>query len=432
VKMMSKFIILFYAVFIFLADEPLVFAKRVFVLHHETGIITEYNPVDLHSENQIKISEYNGYQRHEGPAYQFRSSTKDLLVNQSGHILYYEDHSTHQRISGKKLKVRKLGYWNGKKWYHAEVTYPEGIYFISVPFLDEKQDVFYWYVNSGIENSISSNSTHPSFYINNNFELYRFYFRDTLIQERIIKLVFNECLCSTGVCEETCPIGRMTVFNNIIQQIISVEHFIPGQLGSEIVGTTYYERYDTNWIEKNKVDILNHLFVDIIEDGGCCGWKNESNDQLLVHNGKQNFIIYDEFSRFKNRNYDISFYVSNAELSLDKKRVAYTIKPCCKPFQRIRFSSHIFDISRGKEYVNLEDQQKIRSILDTLPLVEVSTIHESPRIVATVKNAVLSGWMDNDRLLLIKDNKLAIFRLSTGDIQTFSIPVESPHQVFLR
>ena len=431
-KMTSKFTILFYTAFIFFSYEPYVFAKNVFILHHETGIITEYNPVDLQPENQIIISEYNGYQKHVGPAYQFRSPTKDVLVNPSGHILYYEDRVTHQRISEKKLNVRKLCYWDGKKWHHAEVSYPEGICLISAPFLDEKQDAFYWYVNSGVENSILSNSTHPSFYISNNFELYRFYFRDTLIQERIIKLVFNESLCSTGVCEETCPIGHMTIFNNIIQQIIAVEHFIPGQLGSEIVGTTYYERYDNNWIVKNKNDIPNHLFVDIIEDAGCCGWENESSNQLRVHNGKQNFIIYDEFSHFKNRDYDISFYVSDAELSLDKKRIAYTIKPCCNPFQRIRFSSHIFDMSRGKEYVNLEDQKKIQSVLDTLPLVEVSTIHESPRILATIKNAVLSGWMDNDRLLLIKDSKLAIFHLSTKEIQTFSIPVESPHQVFLR
>ena len=154
--MTSKFIILFYTLFIVFAYEPYVFAKRVFVLHHETGMITEYNPVDLHPENQIKISEYNGYQEHKGPKYQFRSPTKDLLINQSGNILYYEDRATHQRISGKKLNVRKLCYWNGKKWHHAEVSYPEEIYFISVPFLDEKQDVFYWYVNSGLENSILS------------------------------------------------------------------------------------------------------------------------------------------------------------------------------------------------------------------------------------------------------------------------------------
>jgi hypothetical protein len=432
VKITSKFIILFYTVFIFLVYEPFVFAKRVFVLHHETGRVTEYNPVDLRTENQIKIFEYNGYQRHEGPAYQFRSPTKDILVNQSGNILYYEDRITHQKISGKKLNVRKLCYWNGEKWHHAEVSYPEGIYLISAPFLDEKQAVFYWYVNSGVENLIFSNSTHPTLYINNNFELYRFYFQDGLVQERIIKLVFDECLCSTGVCEETCPIGRMTIFNNIIQQIISVEHFVSGQLGSEIVGTTYYKKYGNNWIEKNKAEIQNQLFLSVVEDAGCCGWENESSDQLRVRNGKQKFIIYDEFTRFKNRNYDISFYISNAELSLDKKRVAYTTKPCCKPFDKIRFSSHVFDKSRGKEYVNSEDQKKMQPVLDTLPLVEVSTIHESPRILATVKNAVLSGWMDNDRVLLIKDNKLAIFSLSSRDIQTFSIPVESPDQVYLR
>ena len=431
-RMTSKFIILFYAVFIFLAYENLVFAKRVFVLHHETGMVTEYNPVNLRPENQIKIPGYNGYQKHEGPAYQFRSPTKDLLVNRSGHILYYEDRVKHRQVAGRKLNVRQLCYWNGKKWHHAEVSYPEGIYLISAPFLDEKEDVFYWYVNAGVESLMTSNSTHPSLYINNDFELYRFYFRDTLVQERIIKLVFDECLCSTGACEETCPIGRMAIFNNIVQQIISVEHFISGQLRSEIIGTTFYERYGNKWIEKNKVEIQNHLFLKIIEDGGCCGWQNESSDRLLAYNGKQKFILYDEFSRFNNRNFDISFYVFNAEFSLDKKRVAYTIKPCCKPFDTIRFSSDVFDKSRGKEYVNLEDQKKIQSVLDTLPMVEVSTMDASPEVSASIKNAVLSGWMDNDRLLLIKDNKLAVFRLSSKDVQVFSIPVESPHQVYLR
>ena len=430
--MNSKFIILFSALFIFLSYEPIVFAKRVFVLHHETGILTEYNPLDLRRGNQIKISGYNGYRRHEGPAYQFRSPTNDLLVNQSGHILYYEDGVTRQQVGGKKLNVRKLWYWNGATWHHAKVSYPEEISLISLPFMDEKEDVFYWYVNSGTENVLISNATHPSRYINNNFELYRFCFRDTLVQERIIKLGFDECLCSTGACEETCPIGRMAIFNNIIQQFISVEHFVSGQLGSEIIGTTYYERYDNKWIEKNKVDIRNHLFVNIIEDAGCCGWNNESSDQLHVFNGKQKIVIYDEFSRFKNQNYDISFYVSNSELSLDKKRVAYTIRPCCKPFESIRLSSRAFDKHRGKEYVNLEDQKKIQSVLDTLPVVEVSSIHEFPERLATLKDAVLSGWLDNDRLLVIKDNKLAVFHLSSNHIKTFPIPVESLHQVYLR
>ena len=125
----------------------------------------------------------------------------------------------------------------------------------------------------------------------------------------------------------------------------------------------------------------------------------------------QTSAFFSSHSHFNNQNYDISFYIFNAELSLDMKSVAYTIMPCCKPFNTIRFSSNVFDLSQGKEYVNLEDQKKIKTVLDTLPLVEVSTIDVCPRVLATIKNAILSGWIDNDRLLLIKDNKLAIFNL---------------------
>jgi len=431
-KIKSKFIILLYAIFFVLVYENLLLAKRLFVLNPETGIVTEYNPVDLITKNQIKIPEYEGYERHWSMAYRFRPPTKDLLVNKSGHILYYKDSDKHHEFNGRKFKVRRVCYWNGKKWDHAEVSYHGGTYFISVPFLDEKENVFYWYINSGIESNINRYSDYASLYINNDFELYRFSFQHNLVQERIIKIIFDECLCNTGACEETCPIGRISTSKGIIKDIIPVEHFVMGQLKSEIIGTTYYAKHGKKWLEQSKSEIQNKLFLKIIEDGGCCGWENDSSDRLLVDNGKQNFIIYDEHSHFNNQNYDISFYIFNAELSLDMKRVAYTIMPCCKPFNTIRVSSNVFDASQGKEYVNLEDQKEIKTVLNTLPLVEVSTIDVSPRVLATIKNAILSGWIDNDRLLLIKDNKLAIFNLLKKDIQESSIQVEFPHQVYLR
>lgn len=431
-KITCNWIILFYVILFFWVHEDLLFAKRLFVLHPEAGILTEYDPSGLTPEHQITIPGYKGYQRYRAPAYRFRPSTQDVLVNASGHILYYEDRVKHDPINGRKLNVRTISYWNGKKWRHAEVSYPEGIDLISVPFLDEKENVFYWYVNTGIETYVRSDANFPALYVNNDFELYRFYFRDQLVQERIIKIGFDECFCGTGVCEETCPVGRITTANGIIQPILSVQHFISGQLGSEIRGTTYYVQHGNQWVEKSKAELQHERFLKIIEDAGCCGWVNESNDQLIVDDGRENFIIYDEYRHFDNQNYDISFYIFNADFSLDRQKVAYTIRPCCKPFDTIRFSSDTFDKSQGREYIDSEDRKKIKQVLDTLPLVEVSTIQAPPKIKATIRNAILSGWMDNDRLVLVKDRKLAIFSLLNKTIQTSLIQVESIHQVYLR
>ena len=108
----SKFGILLYTFFIIWMHENPLHAKRLFVLNPEAGIVTEYHPVDLTFENRVQIPEYEGYERHGITVYDFRSRTKDVLVNQSGHILYYKDRIRHHELNGRKFKVRRLCYWD--------------------------------------------------------------------------------------------------------------------------------------------------------------------------------------------------------------------------------------------------------------------------------------------------------------------------------
>ena len=57
------------------------------------------------------------------------------------------------------------------------------------------------------------------------------------------------------------------------------------------------------------------MIVEAIPDTGCCGWSNQSNDQTLVLSDGKKITVFDEQATYKNPDYDVSFYTSNARLS---------------------------------------------------------------------------------------------------------------------
>jgi len=67
------------------------------------------------------------------------------------------------------------------------------------------------------------------------------------------------------------------------------------------------------------------VMVEAIPDKGCCGWSNVSNDQTLVLVNGKTRTIFDELETYKNADYDVSFYTSNAKLSPELGSVAMTI-----------------------------------------------------------------------------------------------------------
>ena len=180
------------------------------------------------------------------------------------------------------------------------------------------------------------------------------------------------CQCATGACSETCPEWYFWAPDGVVGDFFLVTRFTPGQLGSTYHESLLYQRSGRTWQAKKLPQPIERpltasekgeVLVAAVPDGGCCGWENESNDQmLLLRNGKVS-VLYDEFDRYDNRNYDVSFYTADARLAAGNAMLAYTVVSTARTGGEIRLSSD------GKE--NAEELARVRKAIAELPAVEV-------------------------------------------------------------
>jgi hypothetical protein len=164
--------------------------------------------------------------------------------------------------------------------------------------------------------------------------------------------------------------------------------------------------------------------VDAIPDAGCCGWSNESNDQTLVLGVGKTRPVFDEQATYKNPDYDVSFYTSNAKLSPELVSIAMTIVSTAEPNKPIQLSED------GQ--ANPEESQRIRKALTELPAVEVKSMDDSPKRLAFVPHASLVGWISEKELLIVENHLLVAYHLGTGARRKSNVKVEDGARVFLR
>jgi hypothetical protein len=209
--------------------------------------------------------------------------------------------------------------------------------------------------------------------------------------------------------------------------------FVSGQTETSYQKSTLYKQQGAKWaateIDKPLERELDaspggDLIVEAIPDSGCCGWSNESDDQTLVRSSSKTQIVFDERATYKNEDYDVSFYTSNAKLSPDSGSVAMTIVATAEPNKPIQLAED------GQ--ANPEESQRIRKVLPELPAVEVKKLEDSPKRVAFVPHATLVGWISDNELLLLEDHVLVAYHLGTGARRKSSVRVEDVARVFLR
>lgn len=241
---------------------------------------------------------------------------------------------------------------------------------------------------------------------------------------------FDECQCETGVCQETCPYGSIVALNGGIRDLLEISHTIQGQLETRVVGHTYFKKSGDAWKKTSEYRKLEKPFLETLSDAGCCGWINDYSDQLLLINGKNRKIIYDEWERFGNRNYDISFYVFNSELSPDFKQAAYTIAPDDFVVSEYKKTGKIRLNSAGKE--DMREFARVTAAIESLPHVEVYDLNKKTGSTSIVKNAELAGWIDDKTLLLLKSGNLVKYDISTQQFTESPVKVKSIRNVFLR
>lgn len=252
-------------------------------------------------------------------------------------------------------------------------------------------------------------------------------------REELASSKLPDCTCGTGVCDETCPSGMVWAPDVGVEKFFLMTQFVAGQTERTYKASTLYREENGKWTEKPLPDALEEILdasqsgdviVEALPDAACCGWSNESNDQTLVITNGKSRPVFDELATYKNPDYDVSFFTSNARLSPDLGFVAMTIAATAEANKAIQLAE------QGQ--ANPGESQRIRKVLADLPAVAVKKIEDSPRQVAFVPHATLVGWISDKELLIVEDHVLVVYNVGSGTRRKSSVKVEDAVRVFLR
>jgi hypothetical protein len=252
-------------------------------------------------------------------------------------------------------------------------------------------------------------------------------------REDLASVKLPDCRCPTGACEESCPVGVVWAPDNGVEEFFLMTQFVAGKAGAVYKASTLYREDGGKWTGAAMVESVRRvldaasggeLIVEAIPDTGCCGWVNQSDDQTVVRNHGKNVVVFDEQGTFKNPDYDVSFFTSNARLSPDLASVAMTITATATANQTIQLAE------QGQ--ANPEESKAIRKALAELPAVEVKSVEDSPRRLAYLPHATMVGWISEKELLIVEDHVLVGYNVATGARRKSTVLVEDAGRVFLR
>lgn len=250
---------------------------------------------------------------------------------------------------------------------------------------------------------------------------------------RIADFALPPCKCGTGVCSESCPEAAFWFPDGGVDDFFFLTGWIPGQIGAIYESTSLFRRSAGKWSGRKLTKALENvedaarggvIVIYTVLDGACCGWDNWGDDQtILIADGKET-VIFDEFKRFGNPDYDVSFFTSTAKLSPDLQSVAVTIVSTASPGAEIHLSD------QGKP--NPEVLARIRASIVSLLAVEVLRTGDPSRRSALFPNATLVGWLNDGEILVIEEGILVALNAWTGVRRNSPIKVANESLVFLR
>jgi hypothetical protein len=242
-----------------------------------------------------------------------------------------------------------------------------------------------------------------------------------------------DCRCTTGSCEETCPYAVAWAPEDGVSKFLLITQFTAGQTGPIYKASVRYQQDAGKWTANPVTPPLQRVLdaasdgsvtVEAIPDTACCGWLNQSDDQTLLRTGEKTLVLFDELATFKNPDYDVSFYTSNARVQPGLGAVAMTLVSTAETNKPIQLAE------QGQP--SLEETQRIHKALEELPAVEVKNVEDSPRRIAYLPHATLVGWISDKEILVVEAHLLVVYNVSTGVRRKSTIRVEDAAHVFLR
>lgn len=252
-------------------------------------------------------------------------------------------------------------------------------------------------------------------------------------RQDIASSTLPDCRCTTGSCEETCPYAVAWAPEDGVGKFFLVTQLTAGQTGPTYKGSVRYQQDAGRWTAnplamplQRVLDAASdgNMIVEAIPDTACCGWLNQSDDQTLLRTGEKTLVLFDELATFKNPDYDVSFYTSNARVQPGLGAVAMTLVSTAETNKPIQLAE------QGQ--ASLEETQRIHKALQELPAVEVKNVEDSPKRIAYLPHATLVGWISDKEILVVEAHLLVAYNVSTGVRRKSIIRVEDAAHVFLR
>ncbi|HUQ89706.1 MAG TPA: hypothetical protein VM096_19240 [Vicinamibacterales bacterium] len=229
------------------------------------------------------------------------------------------------------------------------------------------------------------------------------------------------CSCATGTCSESCPEWTMWARHGVVDDVFVLTQVTPGQLEPSHERSVLYRREGAQWRpavlpspleEIVESDASADMLVATVLDAGCCGWINESSNQTALTQGGRRTILFDEFTRFGNSNYDISFYTVAAALTPGRLMIGHTIHGDVLE-EEIRLSSD------GK--ANAVALTKIRAAIAALPVTEIIELGAAPKVITTIPHVDLVGWLNDREFLGVEDGMLVVYDAHGAKLRTTAV-----------
>ncbi len=336
----------------------------------------------------------------------------------------------------------KTWFWNGRKAVsidHAAIPRPSSMAGASGETMVERRQrcalsadggAIYWF-----ENEFRMRKNQGDADVSSVSATWRAY-RSGLADENRVQIAgsaFPECKCATGDCSETCPEASFWFPDEGVDDFFLVTRWIPGQIGATYESSSLFRRRGSVWSEHKlpraleKVEDAARGGASIIYralDGACCGWDNAGDDQTILYSDGRETVLFDELRRYRNPNYDVSFFTSNSRFSPDLRSIAMTILSTAMPGNEIRLADE------GKP--NPDELARIQKSIADLPAVEVVRADAPSKTIALLRHATLVGWINDSEILIVENGILAAIDVFKGHRRRSPVKVADDSLVFLR
>lgn len=345
------------------------------------------------------------------PAYAARHP-EFLRVNSTGHVMYEAPHGF--EFGDSPEASGKIWFWNGTQGREMPSQDRE-------PFLSADGRSLIWFADTsskvtdrdGVEQSMRTSARVWRTDLNG-------------ANEQILVSIppAPSCQCTTGSCSESCPVWTMWARDGVVGSAFILTLFTEGQIQSSYERSVRYRLEGGRWQPDTLTEPLEGILtsdpagatlVEVVPDAGCCGWMNESSDQTAIIRGGRRAVLFDEFEKFGNTDYDISFYSARAVLAPGRALIAHSIHGDV-PQDEIRLSDS------GKP--NPAALTRITSTIGDLPITEILDTGATPKVLATIRHADAIGWLNDRELLVVENNVLAVYDAAGKRIRTSTVHVD--------